>query len=262
MRMKQIYNYHTHTARCGHASGSDEEYVLAAIEAGYKVLGFSDHSPYRDFPNKKSHMDWEEFPEYVESINSLKEKYKDVIEIKLGIESEYYPLYMDERMELKKSLDFVILGQHFINPDGTGSYFKNITDEEIMIYCDSLCKGMDTGIYSYVCHPDVFMNRQEVFNKTCEEVSHMIAKKAVENDLPLELNVHGVLRGIHEFPQGQRYFYPFREFWQIASQYPVKVLIGIDAHDPKQLLDFETIDKALDVVKDLNLNFIEEPFIK
>ena len=25
-------NYHTHTARCGHATGTDEDYVLAAIE--------------------------------------------------------------------------------------------------------------------------------------------------------------------------------------------------------------------------------------
>ena len=29
------YNYHTHTSRCFHARGTDEEYVLAAIEAGF-----------------------------------------------------------------------------------------------------------------------------------------------------------------------------------------------------------------------------------
>ncbi len=39
------YNYHTHTSRCGHAGGSDEEYVQAAIKAGYQILGFSDHAP-------------------------------------------------------------------------------------------------------------------------------------------------------------------------------------------------------------------------
>ena len=36
-------NYHTHTTRCYHASGKDEEYVKAAIKAGIKELGFSDH---------------------------------------------------------------------------------------------------------------------------------------------------------------------------------------------------------------------------
>ena len=36
-------NYHTHTKRCGHASGEDREYVESAIEAGLEVLGFADH---------------------------------------------------------------------------------------------------------------------------------------------------------------------------------------------------------------------------
>jgi len=260
--MKQNFNYHTHTYRCGHASGSDEEYVLAAIKAGYKALGFSDHSPYRDFPNKKSHMNWEEFPDYVESIRSLKEKYKDVIDIKLGIESEYYPEHVEERKELRKTLDYMILGQHFIYPDGSGNFFKNNTDEEIMIYARGLCAGIESGMYDYVCHPDVFMNRQEVFNRTCEEVAHMIASKAAETDTPLEINVHGITRGIFDFPNGKRYYYPFREFWQIAAKYPIRVLIGIDAHDPKQLLDKDVIKKAMEVVEDLGLSFIEEPFIK
>ena len=38
-------NYHTYTARCGHASGREEEYILRAIEGGIKILGFSDHIP-------------------------------------------------------------------------------------------------------------------------------------------------------------------------------------------------------------------------
>ena len=44
MEDKQLdYCLHTHTKRCGHAFGADEEYVQAAIDAGIKVLGFSDH---------------------------------------------------------------------------------------------------------------------------------------------------------------------------------------------------------------------------
>lgn len=38
-------NYHTHTTRCFHAIGKDEEYVKAAIQANIKELGFSDHTP-------------------------------------------------------------------------------------------------------------------------------------------------------------------------------------------------------------------------
>ena len=39
-------NYHTHTARCGHASGTDEQYVEAAIGQQFDVLGMS-FSPIR-----------------------------------------------------------------------------------------------------------------------------------------------------------------------------------------------------------------------
>ena len=37
-------NYHTHTARCHHAMGTDEDYVQIAIQEGYTTLGFSDHA--------------------------------------------------------------------------------------------------------------------------------------------------------------------------------------------------------------------------
>ena len=40
-------NYHTHTTRCLHATGSDEEFVLSAIKGGYQELGFSDHTPWK-----------------------------------------------------------------------------------------------------------------------------------------------------------------------------------------------------------------------
>ena len=40
-------NYHTHTTRCHHATGSDEDYVLSAIKGGYQELGFSDHTPWK-----------------------------------------------------------------------------------------------------------------------------------------------------------------------------------------------------------------------
>ena len=39
-------NYHTHTPRCGHASGTEREYIERALEKGLSALGFSDHAPY------------------------------------------------------------------------------------------------------------------------------------------------------------------------------------------------------------------------
>ncbi len=257
-----IYNYHTHTSRCGHAYGSDEEYVKAAIEAGYKVLGFSDHAPYRDFIHDRRHMRWEQLPEYLSSISSLKEKYKDQIEIKIGLESEYYPFTLKERIELKQHLDYLLFGQHFSDPGEVSvSYFRENTEEEILGYGKAVEEGLRSGIFTYLCHPDVFMNRQPAFTKAGEEVAHRIGRACAETGTPVELNIRGVSKEKHPYDAGERYWYPHKEFWRILAQYPIKTVVGIDAHDPKDLLDTHFVEDGLKEVEDLDLHFIEEPFI-
>ena len=92
--MRQNFNYHTHTYRCGHAEmDSDESYVLSAIKAGYEILGMSDHAPYPDLSKKTDRMDYDEMPQYLASMHYLKEKYADKINLKIGFEMEYFPEY-------------------------------------------------------------------------------------------------------------------------------------------------------------------------
>ena len=113
--MKRTFdaNYHTHTTRCGHAIGTDEQYVLAAIDAGFKVLGFSDHIPFEGISNKKDRMDYDQLDDYFRSIEALKVNYAHQIDIKLGFEAEYYPAYHTYYETLLKRSDYLILGQHY-----------------------------------------------------------------------------------------------------------------------------------------------------
>mgnify|MGYP002775135065 FL=1 len=96
-----MYNFHTHTKRCGHAKDEDEEYVLHAIENGYTTLGFSDHAPYI-FPDKYESTfrikSTKSAQDYADSVRALQGKYNDRIKIKLGFELEYYPELHDEEM--------------------------------------------------------------------------------------------------------------------------------------------------------------------
>ena len=91
------YNYHTHTYRCGHANGADEDYIKRAIEGGIKTLGFSDHVPLRfaDGSESSYRCPTDEAEEYIESITALREKYRDKLDIKIGFEMEYYPTLFD-----------------------------------------------------------------------------------------------------------------------------------------------------------------------
>ena len=58
------YCYHTHTYRCGHADGEDEEYVLEAIAAGVRKLGFSDHVMLPNFSQPNVRGDFKEAEGY------------------------------------------------------------------------------------------------------------------------------------------------------------------------------------------------------
>ena len=107
-------NYHTHTTRCMHATGSDEDYVLSAIKGGYQELGFSDHTPWKYHTDYVADMRMlpEELPGYVESLRSLREKYRDQISIKIGLECEYFPAYIHWLKEKIKEyqLDYILFG--------------------------------------------------------------------------------------------------------------------------------------------------------
>ncbi|WP_455682683.1 PHP domain-containing protein, partial [Thomasclavelia sp.] len=81
---KQLFNLHTHTQRCGHADGTDIQYVKSAIDAGFKQLGFSEHIPFEEIRLKGARMFIEQKEEYYSSLKLLQKQFKDQIDIKIG----------------------------------------------------------------------------------------------------------------------------------------------------------------------------------
>ena len=80
-------NLHCHTTD---SDGQDtpEQMIKAAIENGFKSIGFSGHS-YTDF-DEVSSMSLEGTEQYKKEIRELAERYKDKIEVFCGIEYDYY----------------------------------------------------------------------------------------------------------------------------------------------------------------------------
>lgn len=130
-------NYHTHTTRCMHAVGNDEDYVRSAIKGGFQELGFSDHSPWKyhtDFVSDIRMLP-EELPEYVESIRALKEKYRNRISIRIGLECEYFPEYTHWLKEIIREyrLDYILFGNHHYHTDEKFPYFGHHTTNRDML---------------------------------------------------------------------------------------------------------------------------------
>ena len=239
-----MYNLHTHTTRCNHAVGTDREYVEAAIHAGMTVLGFSDHCP-QFFPVSDYYSHFRMRPElaedYVYSLRQLKKEYEKDIKILIGFETEYYPKTFRRFMRFIKplELDYLIMGQHFVgNEYDIGSYYAGrdcLHREYIKEYVDQVIEGLNTGVFTYLAHPDIVNYEGDIEYYKAQMTR--LCKHARKMKLPLEYNILGYTSGK---------CYPNPIFWRIASEIGCKTVLGFDAHNPLALLNSHAYAECLD----------------
>lgn len=261
MELRRNATYHIHTARCGHASGADEDYVLAAIEAGWKVLGFSDHVPWpyeNGFRNPRVRMTVEEMPEYLASLRALREKYREQIRIYIGFECEYFPAYLAYLRDLLRhgEADYLILGNHYALTDDGGLYYGVArTAADLKSYTENALRGMETGLFRYLAHPDLALMSYPVFDDACREMCETLCRRAKELQLPLEYN----LQGIRHTERGKTHGigYPNRRFWEIASESGCDAIIGMDAHESNAVIDTAHYEDAVRTLSELGLHVLD-----
>ena len=269
-----IRNYHTHTWRCQHAIGMEARYVETAIKAGFKVLGFSDHTPwpYKSGFISGMRMRLDQFADYRQTVLALREKYAGQIEIPMGLECEAFPEYTGWLRDIKaQHLDYVILGNHYDTTDEGdhkrlypmgGFYFGRCTRADTVIrYGERTIEGMDTGIYDYVAHPDLFMNTYPRFDADCRAVSIDLCQAAKALGLPLEYNLLGIAKQSMPKLRGG-VGYPCREFWEIAAETGCKAIIGYDAHNPDFLARADLFHDARKTLKGLGMEIVESLELK
>ncbi len=250
-----IANYHAHTYRCGHAEGSERDYAEKAAEAGLRTLGISDHTPYDFFDigprNRPMRMMPEELPEYADSVRSLAEEYRGKLDILLGVEAEYYPKYFPRLLELLKgsSVQYMILGQHFLNNEVDGQYCGIPCPEASALerYVAQSCEALETGLFTYFAHPDLFRFTGE--DAVYVREVRKLCRKARETGTPLEINLLGIRDGRH---------YPEERFWQVAAEEGNAVILGCDAHQPQWVTDPASEEKAVQMAARLGLELLHE----
>ena len=245
-------NYHTHTWRCNHATGTEEEYVKSAVEQGFEILGFSDHTPqfFREGYTSKIRMDTQELPNYCRIIRDLRDRYCDQIRIHVGLEVEYYPAIFSDLVSAVRDqgVEYLLLGQHFIGNEQDQPYSGAPTGEETVLrqYCNQSMDAMQTGLFTYFAHPDLL--RFEGDDAVYRQYMRRLCQEAKSCDLPLEMNLLGLWSGRN---------YPDARFWELAAEEGCKVVLGWDAHAPEQLLKPEAEKRLREEVKRLGLNLLD-----
>ena len=207
--------FHVHTYRCNHAGTEpDSAYIEKAIDLGARKITFTDHAPFPgDFFDYRMRMD--QLPEYLDTLTQLKEKYQNHITVSIGLEIEYLPSFHDYYLKLKAmdQLDFLMIGQHLFEDQ-----------EEAIGFTNAIVTGIETGLFSYVAHPDRSFRRRKVWTPDLEILSARILAAATKHQIPLEKNASSMR---HE---GQYW----KEFWnyieKASGSNRVPIVLGLDAH--------------------------------
>lgn len=241
--MNHLQNLHIHTT---YADGRDspEEIVLKAIEKGFDSIGFSEHT-YMEFSDYPYQMTIEEMLNYKSEIHSLKEKYKNQIEIFCGLE---YDLFSEVPV---KDFDYLIGSVHYLdfngkklgfdrgveevrdfvnnNFDGDGLKFAKKYFETLLLlpqkYSFDILGHFDILTKTNELRSFIDINSKEYINYGYEAIHNLKGK------IPLfEVNTGAIARGYRTTP------YPQIEFLKEFKNCGFGAVITSDCHD-KNFID-------------------------
>ncbi|WP_025690801.1 histidinol-phosphatase HisJ [Paenibacillus zanthoxyli] len=240
-----LIDYHTHHERCGHAVGKLEDYVRRGIELGLKQLGLSDHlplvhvDPAQYYPEMA--MPLEELPRYVEECLALKERYRGVIDIRVGLEADYIEGYEEEIRELLAPYpwDYLIGSVHFLG-EWDITDFRQVHGWEgqdplavYRRYYQAISKAASSGIYDIIGHMDV-IKRFGYGPDTPEgqaevkELELSALRRIADAGIAMELNASGLFKPCAEM-------FPAPYVLKQALELGIPLTLGSDAHDPAKL---------------------------
>ena len=265
-------NLHTHS-KFSDGKNTAEEHILAAIEKGFTIIGFSEHSIHPLNPDFYSefdsvwHMPVESFSAYVSTISELKQKYDGRIKILLGFEADYFvregigSAVPDKAAYTQFQPDYLIGSVHFINtpkgyftvdnkveiveqslrhfyskPDGTIDGKRATCD-----YFEAERAMLREGNFEILGHPDLIRLRNgplHYFNEDeswYKEQLKLTAKAAAAAGVIAEINTGAIARGMMDD------VYPSAQFLEYLYEQGVPVCINSDAHK------CEFLDAAFDL---------------
>ncbi|MBR3296559.1 MAG: PHP domain-containing protein [Firmicutes bacterium] len=227
MESKLYYDIHTHTTY-SHGKGSIEDNAAAAVAAGLKILGISDHGP----GHIGYGIDMKKIPEMRLDLARSRELHPE-LDLRLGVEANIinFSGRLDVAPEDLKLFDYIIAGYHFgvlgeapfrSVATHAGGWWYSVTGrsaQRAMIHnTDLVLNALDVNKIDVISHPGA---------KASFDID-AIASACRGTETLLEINDrHGCLtvEGIKQ-----------------AMRYDVKFIISSDAHAPQ---DVGAADKAI-----------------
>jgi len=149
------------------------------------------------------------------------------------------------------------LHSYLYRGEWVGLYGNTITDDQLAAYADHLAAAINSGMYAFIAHPDLFGVPLRGWTPGADACSRTIVEAAVACQVPLEINAYGLRKKIIEDVDGCRHLYPLRRFWEIAAEYDgLQVVVNSDAHLPEDV--WGNTDDAISLAQELNLHVVND----
>ena len=223
-------DYHTHSLLSDGAT-SYEQMVLGAIEKGVDEIGLSDHVCLKPVVWAMQEVD---LPVMTWQINEVREKYERLINIRYGIEMDYFEGKEAEiaRIIASLPLDYVIGSVHFLgdwNFDGDQSFYGKWSNDELYhIYFRLVQKAARSGLFDTIGHLDLIKKFAVYPESDLTPLYEETASVLRESGVVVELNTGGLDKPCAEFYPGPRWL-------EILRKYDIPVTLSSDAHHPTQI---------------------------
>lgn len=242
MRYHPLPDYHMHTPRCNHAIGTVDEYAEAALLVGLEEIGMSDHSPMPD-PFDEWRMDESELGSYIQEVNKTKQAFAGRLDVKLGLEADYFPGTEDY---IKKLLDahpwdYVIGSVHYLgdlshkwgfdNPDDMSEWEFRDVEDAYCEYFELVAASARSGLFDIIGHPDLikkFGHRPTLDSQRVAVAEEAMLQAVKEADVALEVSSAGLRKPVAEV-------YPHARIIARAAELNIPISFGSDAHAPGEV---------------------------
>jgi histidinol-phosphatase (PHP family) len=233
-----LFESHSHTPLCRHAVGDPAEYAAMAEQRGLKGLIVTCHNPMPNAFSAGVRMREDQLDEYVELVARTRDCWAGRVDVRLGLEADYYEGYEAylERQLGSAEFQFVLGSVHPQIGEFRQRYWQDDPIEVQRTYFRLQAQAAETGLFDSIAHPDL------IKNFTCEawdpaEIMDDVLSaldRIAATGVAMELNTSGLLKTIAEMN-------PFPAMLVEMRARNIPVTIGADAHQPQRVADgYET----------------------
>lgn len=229
-----LYESHCHTTLCKHAFGTTDDYAEAAIARNFKGITFTCHCPLPDGFSASVRMKPEQYEEYIARVMATREKYAGRLDVRLGLESDYYPGVEPwlEKLHAHTPLSHVLGSVHYQVMDYRRLFYTGEIFSYQQLYYEHLALSAESGLFDTLAHPDLVKNESPA-DWNFEQMRPYIARsldRIAATGVAMELNTSGVQKSLPEMN-------PSPCQLALMCERGIPVVIGADAHVPERVGD-------------------------